>query len=90
MNNQCLERRMPKYVCHKEVHALQISGADYLHAVLKFTDEQYAEREMGVDWFAKHSPSEGGYLVVYKDGYTSFSPQGAFESGYTLVPEQQS
>ncbi len=25
----------------------------------------------------------GGYYVVYEDGYKSFSPAGAFESGYT-------
>lgn len=28
-----------------------------------------------------------GYLVVYGDGYASWSPPGAFESGYTLLRE---
>ncbi len=31
----------------------------------------------------KHNPEAGGYYVVYKDGYTSFSPAKAFEEGYT-------
>ena len=33
----------------------------------------------------KHQPTVGGYYVVYKDGYKSFSPADAFESGYTRV-----
>jgi hypothetical protein len=34
------------------------------------------------DWHAKHAPHVGGYFVQYEDGYTSFSPAEAFESGY--------
>lgn len=37
------------------------------------------------DFINKHSPYRGGYLVKYKDGYCSFSPPGAFESGYEEV-----
>ena len=32
---------------------------------------------------APRAPEVGGYYVVYEDGYKSFSPAGAFESGYT-------
>lgn len=32
----------------------------------------------------KHAPEVGGYFVRYEDGYTSYSPAAAFESGYTL------
>jgi hypothetical protein len=27
----------------------------------------------------------GGYFVVYDDGYTSYSPAAAFESGYSRI-----
>jgi hypothetical protein len=30
-------------------------------------------------------PQPGGYFVVYKDGYKSFSPAKAFEEGYTRI-----
>lgn len=38
---------------------------------------------MSPEYVAKHKPEVGGYYVVYEDGYKSFSPAGAFESGYT-------
>jgi hypothetical protein len=33
----------------------------------------------------KHKPQVGGYYVLYKDGYASFSPASAFEEGYDLI-----
>jgi hypothetical protein len=36
-------------------------------------------------YMRKHEPQVGGYYVLYKDGYESFSPAEAFESGYELV-----
>jgi hypothetical protein len=47
-----------------------------------------AERGFGAffvskEWMDKHNPQVGGYYVVYKDGYKSFSPAKAFEEGYT-------
>jgi hypothetical protein len=37
------------------------------------------------EFMDKHNPQVGGYYVVYKDGYKSFSPAQAFEEGYTRV-----
>ncbi len=80
---------MPCYKCHKEVWALKISrvvensngGVD-----LSFESEDgFVPVRMDADWFGKHNPVEGGYYVVYKDGYKSFSLAEAFEDGYTLV-----
>ena len=34
------------------------------------------------EFMDKHSPQVGGYYVVYKDGYKSYSPAQAFEEGY--------
>lgn len=38
-----------------------------------------------LNYVRKHSPKVGGYFVVYPDGYQSWSPEEAFESGYTRV-----
>ncbi len=40
---------------------------------------------VGVTWIARHNPQPGGYLVIYEDGYRSYSPAKAFEEGYTLI-----
>ena len=79
---------MPKYKCHKIVHALEIAGittnpdgsADILPARGGFG-------EFGVEeeYMTKHHPHVGGYYVVYEDGYKSFSPSKAFEAGYTRI-----
>jgi len=47
--------------------------------------EHFAPLAVTRDWFHKHTPEVGGYLVFYKDGYSSFSPKIAFEEGYTKV-----
>lgn len=38
-----------------------------------------------LEYMNKHQPQIGGYYVKYADGYESFSPAEAFESGYTKV-----
>jgi hypothetical protein len=37
------------------------------------------------EFLAKHKPEAGGFLVIYQDGYKSFSPAKAFMEGYALV-----
>jgi hypothetical protein len=38
------------------------------------------------NWDCERSnPQIGGYYVLYEDGYESFSPADAFESGYSLI-----
>ena len=37
------------------------------------------------NYVKKHNPQAGGYYVVYEDGYKSWSPAEAFESGYTKM-----
>jgi hypothetical protein len=39
---------------------------------------------VGDDYMGRTSVHTGGYFVQYADGYQSFSPQEAFEEGYTL------
>lgn len=87
-------REMPAYKSHKTVHALQITSivqapASHVHPggswFLHFFEDGYAPIEVSHDWYAKHGPHQGGYFVVYKDGYRSFSPRESFETGHTLI-----
>lgn len=79
------QMEMPRYQCYKQVWALRIAkivhtadgGADITPA-----DDGYAPFHVPLEYLQKHKPQEGGYYVVYEDGYKSFSPAEAFESGY--------
>jgi len=42
---------------------------------------------VSAEYMAKHTPRAGGYWVRYEDGYESFSPATAFESGYVRVED---
>ena len=81
------EMEMPKYICHKQVWALKIKEIKPIDSDggIEITpeDEGYAPFYMDGEYAGKHNPEAGGYYVVYKGGYTSFSPSEAFEEGYT-------
>jgi hypothetical protein len=87
------EAEMPKYRCHKVVHALKISEVkakvDTTYGVsapvLVVEDEGFEPIPVTKEWVEKHKPMPGGYYVVYSDSYTSYSPEKAFEDGYTLA-----
>jgi hypothetical protein len=82
----CIE--MPKYECHKTVHALKIREVTEVPsggALIVPEDARYAALDVEADWVQKYSPEAGGYYVVYEDGYKSYSPATAFENGYTRV-----
>lgn len=83
-----VQQELPKYKCHKEVWALKIKAVEYKSsergidvARLQF-EERYAPIAVGDEWVDRHKPQVGGYYVVYEDGYKSYSPAEAFESGY--------
>lgn len=85
---------MPRYKCHKEVWALKIAKLEHTgtpdqesDGSLRMTPEeaQYAPIILPREYVQKHHPKVGGYYVVYKDGYKSFSPADVFEDGYTLA-----
>lgn len=90
--------QMPQYTCHKTVGALKIkevcqSPADASCEVGgEGTWELVPENDAYTivvthKWYCKHSPYAGGYYVVYKDGYASFSPAASFEEDYKpLMP----
>jgi hypothetical protein len=90
----CVSIEMPKYKCYKEVWALKIKKILFTHektldewgyATIIPEEEEYAPFKVDAEFVKKHNPQEGGYYVVYKDGYKSFSPAEAFETGYEKV-----
>jgi hypothetical protein len=89
MNEPGAAVEMPRYKCHKEVWALKLDGVAPVNqdgsTWLYPADKTYASFMVSAEFVAKHKPTVGGYYVVYKDGYTSFSPADAFEDGYTLI-----
>lgn len=86
---------MPKYKCHKEVWALKIAKIERDkpppntesdgHAMITPEGEGFAAFRVEAEYIHKHKPEVGGYYVVYKGGYKSFSPAEAFEDGYSLI-----
>lgn len=90
---------MPQYQSHKKVWALKIAAITYDKdaavadgnresdgsAVITPAEAGYAPFFVNADYVRRHNPQTGGYFVQYEDGYTSFSPASAFESGYTRL-----
>lgn len=88
---------MPRYKCHKEVWALKIErvqmDADTARVEERETDGSarlfveapFMPIRVDHDYVRRHKPEAGGYYVVYKDGYKSFSPAQAFEEGYARI-----
>lgn len=84
---------LPLYNCHKQVRAAKITSIrgepDGSHVlVLASLQDDGGDPLLAVvpaDFIAKHSPAIGGYFVLYKDGYSSYSPADAFEDGYALA-----
>ena len=81
-----MTNQLPIYVCHKTVRAARIERiTDALQgggAQLKLVGFDHPHH-VTAEFVAKHDPIAGGYLVLYPDGYQSFSPPAAFEAGYS-------
>jgi hypothetical protein len=88
MNTEA-QMEMPKYTCRKKVWALKIKKIDYNKresiggAMITPCEKGYAPFGVAIGYLSKHDPHVGGYYVVYKGGYKSFSPAMEFEDGYT-------
>ena len=95
IDNDSVGTEMPRYKCHKEVWALKIEkvtldaeGEDRESdgsATITPIEYPYMPFYVSAEYVRKHRPQPGGYYVVYKDGYESFSPAEAFEDGYTRI-----
>lgn len=79
--------KLPEYQCTKKVYALKIkemtneNDQDYIVA----EDPKFAPIPVDKEYMKKHEPQAGGYYVIYKDGYKSWSPAKTFEEGYELI-----
>lgn len=82
----------PRYRSHKIVEAAKITtvrkfqnGPPFKAALFLQIGGGQVEHAVSDEYVRKHNPQVGGYWVRYPDGYESWSPAEAFESGYTLV-----
>lgn len=84
---------LPSYTGTKTVLAAKITGVtaakdDKGNGLLCLEGE--SDWLISSDWLLKHCPPGGpqefvgGYLVIYEDGYTSWSPAEPFEKAYRL------
>ena len=81
---------IPLYQSHKKIHALKVKALDPNPDVpgeYLLTPEEpgYAPFMVSRDYVNRHNAQVGGYYVTYEDGYESWSPAEAFESGYTRI-----
>ena len=84
-----INRQMPRYRCHKEVHALKIGEGLVVNSdgstTLPILDDGFAPVTVEPGVVSRYVPMPGDYLVVYEDGYRSISPAKAFEDGYVRI-----
>lgn len=78
---------MKQYRCHKVVHAAKITSiaVNEGEGRIIMALNNGASVSCSTDWIQRHKPMTGGYLVVYADGYRSFSPGMQFEDGYVDI-----
>lgn len=79
---------MPRYECHKKVHALKISSVEILEdgrALISPAEECFLPFETQKEFPFQTGSKDLGYYVIYADGYVSWSPTKAFEEGYTRL-----
>lgn len=88
---------LPTYRCHKRVQAVKIKEVNLHDPTGSDPPVEFAGGfiihdlpspgpiPFDADFWNKHKPKAGDYLVIYEDGYRSISPAKAFEDGYTLT-----
>lgn len=81
-------KELPRFQCHKKVGALKIKYVDSVNCVIVPEDAAYQPFTVDRDYIVRFNPQPGGYFVEYEDGYQSFSPAEAFESGYTMLHDK--
>lgn len=82
--------QLADWKCHKIVRAgkiLAIPAPSLCGGPITVEDVNgtECEVEMASSAFARGIPTIGDYIVIYEDGYKSWSPAKAFEDGYTRV-----
>lgn len=96
MTNPNSNRTLPRYQSHKIVEALKIKsmrevtdpGGKVMALDIEPEESGFGIFTVEAKFIPKHDPARprvGWYWVRYENGYESFSPADAFESGYTRV-----
>lgn len=86
MNETQAQGAMPLWQCHKKVRAIKIRSVEpYEGGVAQITAADGRSFCTSGGWTSRWKGTEAdpGYYVRYDDGYESWSPTAAFESGYT-------
>lgn len=88
------------YRCHKIVKAGKIIEITYantlvdgvVHVFVLVEDVNGAPAKVAVPFMALHQRKQaavGDYVVIYEDGYKSWSPAAVFEAGYDRIEAPQ-
>jgi hypothetical protein len=84
--------QLADWKCHKIVKAgkiLEISGGYGITTggvvIVEDINGAPCQVEMPANAFARGMPHVGDYIVIYDDGYKSWSPAKAFEDGYDRI-----
>ncbi|HWW62016.1 MAG TPA: hypothetical protein VN181_11665, partial [Thermoanaerobaculia bacterium] len=80
-------KEMPTYVSHKRVQAAEILAvAPISHdGKVRVIVNGYPDVFVPDTAVIRYKPQPGDFLVIYEDGYQSFSPRKAFLDGYALA-----
>jgi hypothetical protein len=74
---------MKVYRCHKQVHAMKIGR---VVGKTLFSEDGKEAVDVSNEFLRRWALSlVGGYYVLYRDGYASFSPAKEFEDGYAEI-----
>lgn len=80
-----LQNLLPKWKSKKIINADKITDIDVagipFDGYIILTTANGTRIKRLANWYVKHEPNVGGYIVVYEDGYTSYSPAEPFEKG---------
>jgi hypothetical protein len=85
-------KKIPAFQCSKIVKAFKISeikqsdkSVDVNGGSWEIIPENKKLKPLRMPhyWIDKHHPKAGGYIVIDKDGYVSYSHAGAFEDSHT-------
>lgn len=83
------EVALPEFLCHKRVRAAKVVAIAPVpgEGLYRLALEGGLHVDVTKHWMGNKVPVVGGYYVQYEDGYASFSPATAFETGYELIPD---
>lgn len=75
---------MQQFKCHKTVNADKIATMTPLRGGMQrlIFGGAGGHQDVTDAWVVRHMPEVGGYVVIYDDGYMSYSPAVVFEAGY--------